>query len=73
MPPKKGTTSTNSNAATNQDAAASPGVKTYTVVNTVNHDQQLYEPGEQIDLDDETAGALLKVGAIAGDGDDTTA
>ena len=73
MATKKGTTTTNGGAAANQDNSATSGVKTYTVVNTVNHDHRLYDPGSPIDLDDETAAPLLKVGAIADDGDDATA
>lgn len=71
MATRKRASTAQGNDQESTDNGTSSGVKTYTVVNAVNHDQQLYEPGELIDLDDETAAPLLKVGAIAGD--DTTA
>lgn len=39
--------------------------KTYTVVNAVVHDDERYEPGDAIDLDDKFAKPLLDRGAIA--------
>lgn len=44
--------------------------KTYTVVNAVVHNDDRYEPGEPIDLDDKFAAPLLDRGAIAPAADD---
>lgn len=60
-------------AAASNSATTADGVKTYTVVTTVTHDQVQYDPDSTIELDDDTAAPLLKVGAIAGDGDDEPA
>jgi hypothetical protein len=70
-PPKKQAPAQGaSDASTNTDASGT--VKTYSVVNAVNHDQELYVAGDPIDLDDKTAEPLLLVGAIAVEADDTT-
>lgn len=41
-------------------------MKTYTVLSTIQHDGQRYEAGASIEVDDQSAAALLASGDISG-------